>query len=129
MVYQATITTPNSSENYIGATSDPFKYRVANHKSDFKLEHRKHNTTLSTYIWHLKDLGQQPTVTWKVLKKCKTFSPVTNFCQLCNEEKYLIMKDKSQCTLNHRDELFSSCKHKEMKLLIKKTRTKKRRHN
>ena len=84
VVYHATVTTPTSTETYIGATSSQFKKRESNHRSDFKYESRKHATTRSTYMWTLKDrsleMFENATVKWKIIRKCPVYSPVLDSC-------------------------------------------------
>ena len=59
IVYQATVTNTESQhkEYYIGLTSDPFKTRLANHTKSFKHERYSNESTLSSYIWKLKNEG------------------------------------------------------------------------
>ena len=86
--------------------------------SDTRLRHRK-GTTFSRHIWKLKDLGHTYTITWKVMKKCATYNPVSDYCQICNEEKFFIMENPEECTLNKRNEIFATCRHKAALLLVK----------
>ena len=118
VVYNATIKTVSTSETYTGSTVD-FKPRLANHKLDFRNINRKSNTTLSAYIWKLKESEQTPIITWKILGKAPIFSPVTNICQLCTDEKFRILHAPDSCTLNSRNELFTHCRHKKTLLLVK----------
>ena len=51
LIYQASV----KMETYVGLTVNSFKQRYSGHKSSFTLKKRKHETTLSKYIWELKD--------------------------------------------------------------------------
>ena len=47
------------------------------------------------------------------------FNPITGKCQLCIREKFTIVLKPELATLNLRHEIFSSCRHKDGKLLSK----------
>ena len=49
---------------------------------------------------------------WKVLKKCKAYSNISKKCNLCLYEKFIIICKKELCSLNRRNELASSCPHR-----------------
>ena len=55
----------------------------------------------------------------KSLTKRKPFNPVTGVCRLCLKEKYYILYNRQDCSLNSRDELFGHCPHKRDHLLYK----------
>ena len=58
-------------------------------------------------------------VTWKIMDRGKPFSPVSNLCNLCTKEKYFIIFEPEEATLNRRDELNNCCLHKSPVLLDK----------
>ena len=126
VVYQATVETENGSETYVGLTANTFKARFGGHKSSFKKEKRKKETTLSKHIWGLKEKAEPFTLSWKILSKAQPFSQVTGLCQLCTREKYFIAYKPELGTLNCRTEMLSSCRHKRTKLLVKTKKKKKR---
>ena len=119
LVYRATVTTVNSTETYVGLTANIFKDRFARHKSDFEHREQRTSTTLSDYIWDLKDKGEDYDIKWDVVARAKPFSATTRRCNLCIEEKFQIMFNPSQATLNSRRELFVHCRHKPARLLVK----------
>ena len=119
VIYQATVTTQNTKETYIGLTCRTFKERFYSHNSDFTHEDQKTSTTLSTHIWNLKESGLTPQINWKIIGHATPYSPVTKVCQLCTAEKYNIIFNPHLCSLNSRHELFSSCRHKRRLLLVK----------
>ena len=45
-------------------------------------------------------------------RKAKSFNPVTGVCRLCLLEKYYIMYNAKDATLNSRNELYQPCNHK-----------------
>ena len=100
------------SETYTGLTEDTFKKRFYGQNSNFRKQKDRNKTMLSKYIWFLKDNNVQYELNWRVLGRAKGFNPVTGVCRLCLLEKYLIMYNPSDATLNSRDEIFNSCRHK-----------------
>ena len=81
----------------------------------------KSNTTLSTYFWKEADAGRMPTVKWAILEcGLEDYNQTTGKCQLCTREKFAILFEPWKATLNARQELFGTCRHKDAKLLVKK---------
>jgi len=66
---------------------------------NFHLVHKLHvgkrlcgkanSTQLSRHIWNLKDNNTKFSLKWNILKICKSYSNLTNRCNLCNYEKYI----------------------------------------
>ena len=55
VIYKTSVTeTTKNQESYIGLTDNEFKTRYNQHKSSFKLVHRKKDTKLREDIWELK---------------------------------------------------------------------------
>ena len=117
IVYQAKVTTQEKSETYIGLTSNEFKTRWRNHKSSFRKENRKNDTELSKYVWELKDRQQEYSLTWKIIARANSYTNRTKRCNLCNTEKYFIIKKPEMATLNKRNELISTCRHRRKYIL------------
>ena len=117
VVYQATITTAESSETYVGLTATEFKTRWRNHQMSFKHESKKNDTELSKHLWQLKDQKKDFAISWKILAKAKSYSNLTKRCNLCNTEKFYILYKPDMATLNKRNELVSTCRHKRKFLL------------
>ena len=99
-------------ETYTGLTEGPFKQRLYGHNADFKKKKQRNRTMLSKYIWYLKDNKIPYQLSWSILGRAKGFNPVTGVCRLCLLEKYFIMYNSKDATLNSRHELFNSCRHK-----------------
>ena len=72
----------------------------------------RNKTKLWKYIWTLKDSNKPFQIKWKVLKKCKAYSNISKKCNLCLYEKFIIICRKELCSLNRRNELASSCPHR-----------------
>ena len=97
------------------------KGRWYGHRSNIKKRGERNKTKLATHIWNLKD--QRPpvgyTIKWKIIDKGKPFNPVTGVCRLCLKEKYHILYNRADSSLNTRDEVFGHCPHKREHLLYK----------
>ena len=104
-------------KTYIGLTATDFKSRYGVHTKAFS-DPSYCQTTLSKHILELKNKGIELTVTWKIVDKGKSYSPVSDVCQLCNKEAYHIIFEPAMAELNNRSELFSTCMHKKSKLLF-----------
>ena len=109
IIYQATVTTNNACETYIGLTDQQFKARYSNHNSSFKRHKYKNSTELSKYVLTLKESNTAYNINWKTLTSVKAYNPANQICNLCLTEKYLIMCKSHMCTLDKRNELASSC--------------------
>ena len=83
VVYQATVTDEHQNrETYTGLTSKTFKERHYKHKNSFKYKNSDNSTTLSTYIWDLKDRGVQFSLDWDIIDRAPPFNPTTIKCRL-----------------------------------------------
>ena len=105
VVYEATITTAESTETYVGLTATDFETRWRNHQISFKHENKKNDTELSKHLWQLKDQKKDFTISWKIVAKAKSYTNLTKRCNLCNTEKYYILYKPDMATLNKRNEL------------------------
>ena len=56
-------------------------------------------------------------IKWKILKKAKPYSNTTKRCNLCMEEKYIIMFKPEMASLNQRGGVVTSCLHSRKFLL------------
>ena len=113
VVYQADVTTvdKNETKSYVGVTGGPFKNRIRNHVKSFS--HRKYSneTELSKYIWKLKDSKRAFRIKWSLRKKVPVYKAGSGRCNLCLEEKLILLKDRKHKLLNKRSELFTKCRH------------------
>ena len=118
VIYQAEVSGEGlDTETYTGLTSQSFKKRYYGHTSSFTHRDSTTSTTLSSYIWDLKDLNCDFNIKWSVIDRGKPFNPVTRRCNLCTLEKYHIIFQPEGATLNKRSELFSACRHRKKDLL------------
>ena len=53
----------------------------------------------------------------ELVEKGGDFNPVNKKCQICLKEKFYIMFDTGGSTLNKREEVYNTCRHKRTKLL------------
>ena len=102
---------------YLGTAANTFKERFRNHKLSFTNARYKNSTTLSTYIWKLKDDKVPFQVHWSTVGSASSYLPSIKNCHLCNLEKTLILLNKEDGSLNQRSELMSKCRHKAKHLL------------
>ena len=119
LIYQATVTRQdnNKQETYIGLTDNTFKTRYNGHTSSFRNKNKRHATTLSQYIWTLKDENIPHSLKWKIIARASSYSPNSKICNLCLKEKYFIICKPEMASLNHRNELASECRHRKRHLL------------
>ena len=99
------------SENlYWGCTDRTFKVRHYGYTSDSRHKDNRTNTKLATYVWDKRDEGvEMKKVKWEMWK--------------CLSEKLIIMKDRDLNSLNKRNELNNSCRHRSrQKLAMMKER-------
>ena len=124
IIYVATVTQDDQTKNhYTGLCSTTFKARLGIHKQSIKNE-AINQTSLSKFIWKLKQKNIQYTLSWKLIDRAKPFSPITGSCALCLREKFYIMFSPASADLNSRSEIYCNCRHKQTVLLIKRERKK-----
>ena len=102
---------------YYGLTENEFKKRCSTHKSSFRNIPKRH-TTLSSYIWKLKDKNIPFEVKWSIKSRGYAFSSGGRACDLCLTEKLVILTEDQNTMLNKRDELLETCRHRRKHLLI-----------
>lgn len=120
IVYQATVTSSNNqTETYIGLASTEFKSRFNNHTASFDpaKEDKRNSTELSKHIWNLREQNRTYKIKWKIIGRAKAYSNVTKKCNLCLLEKYYILCKKHMATLNKKNELIGTCRHRTKYLL------------
>ena len=122
IVYQAIVTREDNNDegSYVGLAEGKFKTRYANHNTSFRYEKYRNSTELSKHVWSLKDADVKFSIKWKILKKCKPYSAITKRCNLCLYEKFVIICHPELSSLNCRNELVSSCRHRKKHLLSSK---------
>ena len=119
VIYQATVTRNdnNTAETYIGLTENDFKTRYRNHTASFRHAKHKNSTELSKHIWTLKDNNIDHSISWRILSSSSSYNSSNKRCNLCLKEKFLIICRPDLSSLNKRNELVSSCRHRNKALL------------
>ena len=119
VIYQATVTSKDNPtpETYIGLTENEFKTRYRNHIASFRHTRSRNSTELSKHIWNLKDNSIDYSISWRILSSTKAYNSASKRCNLCLKEKLLIICRPDISTLNKRNELVSSCRHRNKALL------------
>jgi hypothetical protein len=113
IVYQAKVESYDNGETkrYIGVTAGEFKDQYRNHRKSFELQRYANETELSKHIWKLKRSGRPYNTIWSILKKAAPYASGRSRCNLCLQEKLLILKFRDKNLLNKRSEIFSKCVH------------------
>ena len=119
VIYQATVkrNDNNTSETYIGLTENDFKTRYRNHTASFRHAKHKNSTELSKHIWTLKDSNIDHSISWRIISSSSAYNSSSKRCNLCLKEKFFIICRPELSTLNKRNELVSSCRHRNKALL------------
>ena len=116
MIYQVEVWGDNKIMYYYGSTED-FKTRYYKHKASFNKRQSQH-TTLSSYIWKLKDNDIPYEIKWSIKARGHTFSSGGRECDLCLTEKLVILTENQNTMLNKRDELLETCRHRRKHMLV-----------
>ena len=104
VVCQVEVTTNDNGEtkNYLGITANHFKQRY----------HEKYaNDTELSLKLKLKMGKPDYRIKWSIIKHIAAYKPGQKRCNLCLEEKLLLMKAKKKHFLNRRTEFFAKCRH------------------
>ena len=117
IIYQAEVTTPESKEPYIDLCETTFKERYRNHTCSFRNERNRNVTELSKHTWDLKDRKLNYEIKWSKVKQARSYSNISKKCNLCLWEKFFIIYKPEMSTLNHRNELTSTCRYSKKFLL------------
>ena len=112
--------TPNFSKRvYLGVAEGDWKQRFYNHKKSIKNKSYRNDTTLSSYLWDLREKHNVfSTLTWSVVKSVPGYSNISKRGLLCLTEKVLIVTyENPEELLNKRSELMAKCRHNNRFLL------------
>ena len=115
IVYEATVTAEDRSiRNYIGMTEHSFKTRYADHKQSFEKKKYATKTSLSRYLWKLKEAGikLKSNVNYATSPCLPRWFNRSRQCNLCLAEKLCILNADKRFLLNKKSELISVCRHK-----------------
>ena len=101
---------------YLGVAEGDWKQRFYNHKKSIKNKSYRNDTTLSSYLWDLREIHNLfPTLTWSIVKSMLGYSNISKICLLCLAEKVLTANPKEM--LKKRSELMTKCRHNNKFLL------------
>ena len=129
VIYKGVASTrENPDKVYIGLTEGTWKARHAVHNTSFKNRTYPARTTLTDYVWRMKDQNNEmPQIKWSIEKSAPAYSNINRRCILCLEEKLCIIKHPDQKNLlNKRSELVNKCPH-QAKFLLKNYKGKRKR--
>ena len=118
VIYKADVDTGTLNNSYVGSTETEFKKRWRNHKTSILRRRERHPTTLSRYVWEVKDNGFDPNINWSRLKRAIPYQCGGQKCSLCLEEKLTILQAPPHSLINKRSELLNRCHHKRKHRLI-----------
>ena len=122
LVYQADVIPTNTDQNnnnpiigtktYYGNTGRTFKKRYYEHLETLNNKNSKKQTTLSKYCWQLKAKNIAHKIKWSIKSKAFPYQGGARYCDLCLEEKFIILMAPKDETINARSEIMSKCRHK-----------------
>ena len=106
-------TTVNPDKIYLETAEGNLKKRYYNHKTSSKNREKANDTTLSKYVWEIKDkYKEKPSLKWSIVNSVPGYSNITKKCILCLYEKLEIINYPNQEELlNKRSEFISKCGH------------------
>ena len=98
---------------YLGTTLEDFKQRFYNHQKFFNNSAYRNDTTLSKYVWDIKEnYNETPVLKWYLVRTVPLYSNITKRCLLCLHEKPKIFYDpNTDKLLNKQSELIVKCRH------------------
>ena len=127
IMYKWTVLLSSDKPNkvYLGTAEGGFKKRFYGNRKLFNNKGSANDTTLSKYIWELKETSNSsPTLVWSIAKKVPPYSNISKKCLLCLHEKLEIINyPRPEELLNKRSELISRCRHAN-NLLLRSYKTK-----
>ena len=94
VIYKCTVSATQTFKQrvYLGIAEGNWKQRLYNHRQSFKDKRHKNDTTLSSYLWNLKENHNQiPKLTWSIVRFAPGYSNISKRCLLCLHEKLLIL--------------------------------------
>ena len=78
----------------------------------FRNQAYRNSTSLSSYIWSLKESNVEYSVKWSIISKAKAYTPEQKRCHLCITEKAKILYCKDPNLINKRSEIISKCRNR-----------------
>ena len=97
IVYRCDVTTDNEDESrfYLGSCSTQWKSRLHNHTKSFTHARYSNETTLSTYIWELKNADKAFNLSWSIAAKANSYHPLAGntVCHLFSDPNLITVHD------------------------------------
>ena len=112
IIYICTVLSPDKPNKvHLRTAEGDFKKRFHNHRKSFNKEDSTNDTTLSKYVWDLKETSNlNPTVAWSIANKVPPYSNIFKKFLLCLHEKLKIVNfPRPDELLNKRSELIFKC--------------------
>ena len=127
IIYKWTVLLSPDKPNkvYLGTAEGGFKKQFYGNRKLFNNKGSANDTTLSKYIWELKETSNSsPALIWSIAKKVPSYSNISKKCLLCRHEKLEIINyPRPEELFNKRSDLISRCWHANKFLLhIHKTK-------
>ena len=66
----------------------------------------KSSTTLSSYIWKLKEEKRAFSIKWKIIDRGAPYNPISKVCRLHAKESYYILYRRGMASLNKKSKIF-----------------------
>ena len=117
LVYRAEVNSVEGAKEYLGQASNTFKLRYNGHTDSFRNAKKKKETTLSHYLWKLREKEVESEVKFSIAALARPYTMETKKCQLCNMEKTLIACQDQAKALNRRGEIMTRCRHRDRYIL------------
>ena len=98
IIYKCVVTaTGHPRKVYLGTAEGDFKQRYYNHKKSFRNRKYANETSLSKYIWEMKDKhNRSPNLMWCIVRSVPGYSNISKICKLCLHKKYEILNYPDQ---------------------------------
>lgn len=118
IIWKASIDSDGDVRCYFGSAWNNWKSCFYHDKMTLSNIKYKNCTSLSKYVWWLKNHHQNPTISWEIIVKAKSYNGKGDRCNLCLLETLIILKHLNNPNLlNTRFKLMSICIPKSKHLL------------
>ena len=94
------------------AFNDKINTDTEKSKKSFENPNYRSSTTLSKYIWDLKEEETNYEIKWSIVKRVRAYKSRDAQCHLCLQEKLCILNAEKKTLLNKRSELLAKCRHR-----------------
>lgn len=112
IIYKAEVSSNQGTKTYIGSTETTFKQRYGNHKQSLEKRAKSTQTSLSKYVWELKDQEVEHSIKWQIVKRSSSYKCGSRVCDLCLCEKFFILTADPLVCINRNSDLLQKCRHR-----------------